>query len=312
MSEGLTPDEIEDFYADTIAPMEPVEINTAKIKINVVSETDFAEAVAVKIKNEVDSTEATSIKVENATGLDEVAPVDVKDEATDVVNTTDIDALAATIRETSADNFDLVSIDVERSDAHEIDDAETEQKHGVFKRAHQVSHRIWWRRVGTVATVIVAIVALALVGLRIAGFRTFTVMSGSMEPDYPVGAMIYVKPVDYKSLKVGDVISFVANNDKTVVTHRIDEIAVDENDSEVWRFRTKGDANTTADAQLVHYKNVIGTPVTVIPYIGYLAHNIQQPPGIYIALVVGSLLLAWTFLPGTLEGRRKTARNTTL
>ena len=103
-------------------------------------------------------------------------------------------------------------------------------------------------------------------------------------------------------------ISYVAGDDKTVVTHRIAEIEVDENDASVWRFKTKGDANATVDAKPVHYKNILGTPVIVIPFIGYFAHNIQQPPGVYIALVVGTLLLAWTFLPGTLEERRKTAR----
>ena len=151
-------------------------------------------------------------------------------------------------------------------------------------------------------------VAIALVGMRLAGFRTFTVMSGSMDPEYPVGAMIYVKPVEYTDLKVGDVISYVADDEKTVVTHRIAEIEVDEKDANVWRFKTKGDANTSADSKLVHYKNVLGMPIITIPLIGYLAHNIQQPPGIYIALVVGTLLLAWTFLPDTLEERRKTAR----
>lgn len=168
--------------------------------------------------------------------------------------------------------------------------------------------KAWWSRLSLLVVGAVATLAIALVGLRLAGFRTFTVMSGSMEPEYPVGAMIYVRPVDYQSLQVGDVISYVANDDKVVVTHRIAEIEVDENDASVWRFRTKGDANTASDAKLVHYKNVLGTPVIVIPFIGYFAHNIQQPPGIYIALVVGTLLLAWTFLPGTLEERRKTAR----
>lgn len=161
---------------------------------------------------------------------------------------------------------------------------------------------------GTFATAVVTIIAIILVGLKIAGFRTFTVMSGSMEPEYPVGSMIYVKPINYKSLKVGDVISYVANNDKTIVTHRIVAIERDSKDPETLRFKTQGDANSAPDANLVHYKNVLGTPVIIIPHIGYFAHNIQQPPGIYIALVVGTLLLAWTFLPGTLEERRKTAR----
>ena len=168
--------------------------------------------------------------------------------------------------------------------------------------------KIWRSRLVTCVVAIVAIIAATLVGMRIAGFRTFTVMSGSMEPDYPVGSMIYVRPVNYQDLKVGDVISYVANDDKTIVTHRIVDIEVDEKDVSVWRFKTKGDANATADAKLVHYKNVLGTPMMTIPLIGYVAHNIQQPPGIYITLVVGTLLLAWTFLPGTLEERRKTAR----
>ena len=168
--------------------------------------------------------------------------------------------------------------------------------------------KIWILRFGTLLTAAVALLALTLVGTKFAGFKAFTVMSGSMEPEYPVGAMIYVRPVDYKSLKIGDVISYVANSDNTIVTHRIVAIETDEKDSSVLRFKTQGDNNNSADAKLVHYKNVLGTPIITIPYLGYIAYNVQQPPGIYIALVVGTLLLAWTFLPGTLEERRKTAR----
>ena len=168
--------------------------------------------------------------------------------------------------------------------------------------------RAWWSKVQTVLVVMVVVCAVVLAGMKLSGFRTFTVMSGSMEPEYPVGALIYVRPVDYKSLKVGDVISFVANDDKTIVTHRIYNIEIDEKDSNIWRFQTKGDVNNAPDTNLVHYKNVLGTPIITIPHIGYFVHNIQRPPGIYITLVVGTLLLAWTFLPGTLEGRRKTAR----
>lgn len=165
-----------------------------------------------------------------------------------------------------------------------------------------------WSRAKTSVVVAIAVLAITLIGLKLLGFRTFTVMSGSMEPEYPVGALIYVRPVNYESLKVGDVISYVANDEKTVVTHRIVDVEVDKDDSSVWRFRTKGDANTVADSKLVHYKNVLGTPIIIIPLIGYFVNSIQQPPGIYITLVVGTLLLAWTFLPETLEERRKTAR----
>lgn len=175
-------------------------------------------------------------------------------------------------------------------------------------RVRRSGIKVWFSRFATVATAAIAMIAIALVGARLFGFRTFTVMSGSMEPDYPVGSMIYVQPVDYHNLKVGDVISYVADNDKTIVTHRIASIEIDKKDSDVYRFKTKGDANSSPDSNLVHYKNVLGTPIITIPLIGYVAHNIQQPPGVYIMLVVGTLLLAWTFLPGTLEERRRTAR----
>ena len=165
--------------------------------------------------------------------------------------------------------------------------------------------KVFISKLETVATFAVAILALAFLGTKLAGFKAFTVMSGSMEPDFPVGAMIYVRPTNYKDLKVGDVISYVANSDKTVVTHRIVGIEPDKSDPETLRFRTQGDANASPDANLVHYKNVLGTPVLTLPYLGYVAYNIQRPPGIYIALIAGTLLLAWTFLPGTLEGRRK-------
>ena len=161
---------------------------------------------------------------------------------------------------------------------------------------------------GNIAVGAMVVIALALVGVKIAGFKAFTVMSGSMEKSYPVGSLIYVKPVNYQSLQVGDVISYVANSDNTVVTHRIVDIEIDEEDPTIYRFKTKGDENNNPDAKLVHYKNVLGTPVITIPKLGYFAYNIQRPPVIYIILVAGTLLLAWTFLPGTLEERRKTAR----
>lgn len=169
--------------------------------------------------------------------------------------------------------------------------------------------RSWQRRWGVISTVIVAIVllfAIILVAFRVLGYQLYTVMSGSMEPEYHVGSLIFVKSVDTGELKPGDVITFMADED-TVVTHRIDDILVETTEQEaVRKFRTKGDANNVADAKLVHYKNVLGSPAFSIPLLGYLAFYIQRPPGLYIALIVGTLLIASVFLPGN-KGKEKTA-----
>ena len=153
-----------------------------------------------------------------------------------------------------------------------------------------------WDGVTTVLVGIVVVLAVLLVGARLVGFQVFTVLSGSMEPTYHTGSLIYVKDVDYTEIEAGQVITFMLDED-TVATHRVVEVVPDENDATVLRYRTKGDANDAEDGSLVHYKNVIGSPVFTIPYLGYLANYIQNPPGLYIAISVGAILLMLVFLP---------------
>ena len=153
-----------------------------------------------------------------------------------------------------------------------------------------------WNVISSILVAIVVILALLLVGARIIGLQVFTVLSGSMEPNYHVGSLIYVKNVDYKELEPGDVITFMLDED-TVATHRITEVVPDENEPETLRYRTKGDANEAEDGSLVHYKNVIGTPIFSIPYLGYVADYIQHPPGMYIAISAGAVLLLLVFIP---------------
>ena len=168
--------------------------------------------------------------------------------------------------------------------------------------------RVWYL-LSSYLTIAIAVVALFLVGLRVFGYQMFTVTSGSMEPNYPVGSLIYTRPVVATELKEGDVISFM-NNETTVVTHRIEEVVseVDATGETVLKFRTKGDANAVSDSRLVHYKNVIGTPTVVIPKLGYLAYYLQRPPGIYISLIVCTFLISLIFIPHItkLKGKEQT------
>ena len=153
-----------------------------------------------------------------------------------------------------------------------------------------------WNIVSTVLVSLVVLLALLLVGARVFGLQVFTVLSGSMEPTYHTGSLIYVKKVDPYTIQAGQVITFMLDED-TIATHRVVAVVPDEEDASVIRFRTKGDANETEDGGLVHYKNVIGTPVFTIPKLGYVASYIQNPPGMYVAIAGGAILLMLTFLP---------------
>lgn len=161
-----------------------------------------------------------------------------------------------------------------------------------------------WNAFTTVLVALVVILALLLVGARLIGLQVFTVLSGSMEPTYHTGSLIYVKSVDPFELREGDVITFMLDED-TIATHRIVDVVPDENDRSVVRFQTKGDANDAVDGSLVHYKNVVGSPVFTIPKLGYVANYIQNPPGTYIAMSAGAILLILVFLPDIFADDKK-------
>jgi signal peptidase len=161
-----------------------------------------------------------------------------------------------------------------------------------------------WNWISGILVGIVVLLAIALVGVRLIGLQPYVVLSGSMRPTYEVGSLIYVKSVDYKELQVGDPITYMISQD-TVVTHRIVEVLVDEEDPNTIRYFTQGDANEQPDGTSVHYKNIIGKPVFSIPYLGYVSNYIQNPPGMYIAISAGAILILLVFLPDLFEDDKK-------
>ena len=156
-----------------------------------------------------------------------------------------------------------------------------------------------WNIFTTVIVVLVVIFAVLLIGVRLFGVQVYSVISGSMEPEYPVGSLIYVKEVNPSEIEVNDVITYVLPSE-TPSTHRVVRI-----DEENQLFYTKGDANETEDGAPVHFKNLIGTPVFKIPYLGYVAYYIQHPPGMYIAIAAGAVLLILVFLPDLFKKDKK-------
>lgn len=157
-----------------------------------------------------------------------------------------------------------------------------------------------WNVISTALVVLIVLCAVFLMGSRLLGYQVFNVISGSMEPEYSVGDLIYVKEVDPYEIEVGDPITFVLNEDLVVATHRVVEI-----DAENQHFYTKGDANETADASPVHFNNVIGVPQFSIPLLGYVSDFIQNPPGMYITVAASVVLIVVVFLPDMVGKKKK-------
>lgn len=157
-----------------------------------------------------------------------------------------------------------------------------------------------WSILSTVLVVVIVLCAVFLMGSRLLGYQCYTVLSGSMEPEYSEGDLLYVKEVDPDNIQVGDDITFILNEDLVVATHRVIRV-----DAENQRFYTKGLANEIEDNDPVHFNNVIGVPQFSIPKLGYVSNYIQNPPGMYITLAVGAVLIILVFVPDMLSVKKK-------
>ena len=152
-----------------------------------------------------------------------------------------------------------------------------------------------WNIVSTILVVIIVLCAVFLMGSRLLGYLCFNVISPSMEPEYMVGDLIYVRKVDPNTIKEGDVITFLMNENLMVGTHRV--VRVDAKNQHIY---TKGDANDIEDQSPVHFNNVIGVPQFSIPKLGYVSDFVQNPPGMYITIGLGIVLILAVFLPDML------------
>ena len=95
------------------------------------------------------------------------------------------------------------------------------------------------------------------------GYGVYNIVSGSMEPEIPIGSAIYVQSAAPESIQEGDVIAFQSG--ESVVAHRVVR-----NQTVEGTFKTKGDANAEEDMNDVDYAALIGRVVAHYPLLGQM------------------------------------------
>ena len=129
---------------------------------------------------------------------------------------------------------------------------------------------------------------------RILGYQTYNVISGSMEPELPVGCLVLVKASPPEDVTENDIIVF--HRGDSVVTHRVVEIQKEER-----QFITKGDANESRDAAPVPYRDLIGIVTRHYAVLGKLMGFLASVPGkvLLITFIIAGVVLQ--FLAGKLR-----------
>lgn len=146
---------------------------------------------------------------------------------------------------------------------------------------------------------ITAIIIYFLIGVytivcipMLARYHPLVVLSGSMEPTYKIGSILYYKEDLGKNLKEGDVITYVMKNGD-YVSHRIVSIEDD-------LITTKGDANNVVDAVKTPKENVKGKVAKIsLPLVGYYIQGVNNH--LPLAIITSVIILVSEFLLSNIE-----------
>ncbi|UAJ79375.1 signal peptidase I [Leifsonia sp. ZF2019] len=134
-----------------------------------------------------------------------------------------------------------------------------------------------------------ACVLIFAIGLYV-GVKPSIVISGSMEPTIPIGAMTFSLDRAAIDLGVGDVVMVERPNDEGLVTHRIVSM---EKSAGRTALTLQGDANAVTDPEPYVVTNAAVVFFT-IPYLGYVADFLQRQGilvGVVLVCVIAALLV---------------------
>lgn len=116
------------------------------------------------------------------------------------------------------------------------------------------------------------------------GIKSYTVLTGSMEPTIPTGSIIYT--MHNLGYNIGDIITFKTSSGKTV-THRVAGV---ENNGQVM-YRTRGDANRVNDQEAITADRIIGKTYLSIPYIGKVSSMLKTPQGLFLSVFLPAMFI---------------------
>lgn len=113
---------------------------------------------------------------------------------------------------------------------------------------------------------------------KLIGFRTYTVLSGSMEPEFYPGDLVITQHKDKTNIKVNDIVTY-RDNEGVIITHRIIEKTNK-------GYITKGDNNNVNDADALKNNDIIGKVKFSIPKVGHIMNFLSNPKVVAVEMVL--------------------------
>lgn len=150
--------------------------------------------------------------------------------------------------------------------------------------AKLASTAVLWAALGFSVTMLAAMTLPNLLG-----YRSTTVLTGSMEPTLMTGDMAIGKWIRADQARPGDIVTFKSDErGGKLVTHRVRSAQVVNGKVNVV---TKGDANDTVERWSVPANGRVSRVAVDIPKAGYVANWVSGPKGKLMFVVIPALLL---------------------
>lgn len=135
-----------------------------------------------------------------------------------------------------------------------------------------------FNRIATILLTLLVLLLSPFVLPKLIGYEPYGILSDSMEPQIPVGSIVYVKEKEPENIEIGEIITFSTSvKNDAVATHRV----IEKNQKQQCFF-TKGDHNDGLDAAAVPYETVLGVVVCTIPTLGYVYQMLASGIGMFL------------------------------
>ena len=151
---------------------------------------------------------------------------------------------------------------------------------------------------------VVGLAALLVVVPKATGSTPLTVLTSSMEPTFPPGTLLVVRPVDTDLVEPGDVLTYqLESGEAAVVTHRVVQVVSSSDGTR--SFVMRGDANGSVDADAVMPVQVRGAVWYSLPLVGWVAQAVGGEGRGWVASAVGAALCLYSVVALAAGVRRR-------
>jgi signal peptidase I len=170
-----------------------------------------------------------------------------------------------------------------------------------------------FRAAGNTAVIIAAVVACVVAALMfvpgLLGYDRYVITGGSMSGTFERGSLVFERQVPVEDLNVGDVITYLPPAESGIselVTHRVISITPNPDVSGGLVFKTKGDANASADPWTFTLADTVQPRVLGwIPLVGWIFIALSAPGIRMLAIGIPAAVIALLFLLDFVRGLRR-------